>query len=202
MCREIMPDVQVWNCLYEEALRGVKGVEILLRDAHGRIKGRYEEGRHDVAPVSGKNLTLSIDMDLQALGEKLMQNKRGSIVMIEPETGEVLCLVSSPSMIQTCWSVASGERTISCCRKIRTSLCWIVPSWGVIRRGSTFKPTQALTFPSGGSDYDRNLVYLCTWIYRGPERQTGLPRPCFSSECDLCAGYFLQLLFFVGGCVI
>ena len=52
---------------YEEALRGVKGVEILLRDAHGRIKGRYEEGRHDVAPVSGKNLTLSIDMDLQAI---------------------------------------------------------------------------------------------------------------------------------------
>ena len=72
-------------------MRGVKGVEILLRDAHGRIKGRYEEGMHDIQPESGKNLKLSLDMDLQAYGEKLMQNKLGGIVMIEPETGEVLC---------------------------------------------------------------------------------------------------------------
>ena len=82
---------------YETTLRGEKGVEILLRDAHGRIKGRYEDGAHDVAPMSGKNLTLSIDIELQAYAEKLMQNKLGSVVMIEPETGEVLCLVSSPS---------------------------------------------------------------------------------------------------------
>jgi penicillin-binding protein 2 len=82
---------------YEEVLRGEKGVEILLRDAHGRIKGKYEDGRYDVAPVSGKNLALSLDMDLQAYGEELMQNKLGSIVMIEPSTGEVLCMVSSPT---------------------------------------------------------------------------------------------------------
>ena len=67
---------------YEPVLRGEKGVEILLRDAHGRIKGRYEEGRYDVAPVSGKNLKLSIDVELQAYGEKLMQNKIGAIVAI------------------------------------------------------------------------------------------------------------------------
>lgn len=119
---------------YEEALRGVKGVEILLRDAHGRIKGRYEEGRHDVAPVSGKNLTLSIDMDLQALGEKLMQNKRGSIVMIEPETGEVLCLVSSPSYDPNLLVGRQRGKNHIMLSKIRTSLCWIVPSWGVIHR--------------------------------------------------------------------
>ncbi|MDD4515201.1 penicillin-binding protein 2 [Massilibacteroides sp.] len=82
---------------YEKELRGEKGVEILLRDAHGRIKGRYEEGKHDQDPVSGKNLTLSIDIDLQAYGEQLMQNKLGAIVMIEPSTGEVLCMVSSPT---------------------------------------------------------------------------------------------------------
>ena len=82
---------------YEEALRGEKGLEVLLRDAHGRIKGRYEEGLHDVTPVSGKNLKLSINIELQAYAEKLMQNKVGSVVMIEPKTGEVLCLVSSPS---------------------------------------------------------------------------------------------------------
>ena len=58
---------------YENILRGEKGVEILLRDAHGRVKGRYEDGRYDVAPVSGKNLNLSLDSELQAYGEKLMQ---------------------------------------------------------------------------------------------------------------------------------
>ena len=74
---------------YEKHLRGEKGVEILLRDAHGRIQGQYEEGKHDIAPVSGKNLTLSIDLELQAYGEHLMQNKVGSIVMIEPATGDI-----------------------------------------------------------------------------------------------------------------
>ncbi len=69
----------------------------MLRDAHGRIQGRYEDGKHDVAPVSGKNLTLSIDIELQAYGEYLLQNKVGSVVMIEPSTGEVLCLVTSPT---------------------------------------------------------------------------------------------------------
>ena len=67
---------------YEKVLRGEKGVEILLRDAHGRIKGHYEDGKYDVPAVSGKNLKLSIDIDLQAYGEKLMKNKLGGIVMI------------------------------------------------------------------------------------------------------------------------
>ena len=71
---------------YEKILRGEKGVEILLRDARGRIKGKYENGEYDRAPVPGKNITLSIDLDLQAYGEKVMQNKLGSIVMIEPST--------------------------------------------------------------------------------------------------------------------
>ncbi|GBU07000.1 penicillin-binding protein 2 [Bacteroidales bacterium] len=82
---------------YEQYLRGKKGVEILLRDAHGRIKGKYEDGLYDQAPASGKNLKLSIDMDLQAYGEELMRNKTGSIIIIEPSTGEVLCMVASPT---------------------------------------------------------------------------------------------------------
>ena len=82
---------------YETHLRGEKGVEILLRDARGRIKGKYEEGRFDIDPVSGKDLTLSIDIDLQAYGEELMRNKLGSIIMIQPKTGEILCMVSSPT---------------------------------------------------------------------------------------------------------
>ncbi len=79
-------------------LRGEKGIEILLRDAHGRIQGHYMDGAYDRPSVPGKNLTLSLDIDLQMLGERLLKNKIGSIVAIEPETGEILCLVSSPIM--------------------------------------------------------------------------------------------------------
>lgn len=82
---------------YEKYLGGKKGVEILLRDVRGRIKGRYEDGAMDIAPESGKNLTLSIDIDLQEYGELLMKNKVGSVVAIEPSTGEILALVSSPN---------------------------------------------------------------------------------------------------------
>ncbi len=82
---------------YEEALRGKKGVEIYMVDVHNRIKGSYQDGRYDTAAVVGTNLTITIDYPLQKYGETLMQNKIGSIVAIEPSTGEILCLVSSPS---------------------------------------------------------------------------------------------------------
>ncbi|MBP3589049.1 MAG: penicillin-binding protein 2, partial [Muribaculaceae bacterium] len=82
---------------YEPYLRGHKGVEILIRDARGRIQGRYDGGAHDVAPVSGRDLRLSLDVKLQQYAESLMVGKRGAVVAIEPATGEILCLVSSPT---------------------------------------------------------------------------------------------------------
>ena len=82
---------------YERELRGEKGVQILLRDAHGRIQGSYQNGALDRRPVAGRNLTLGIDVNLQSLGEYLMANKKGSIVALDPATGEVLCMVSSPT---------------------------------------------------------------------------------------------------------
>ena len=74
---------------YEKQLRGEKGVQILLRDAHGRIKGKYQNGMYDSRPVAGKDLTLSLDIKLQALGERLLEGKIGSIVAIEPAIGTV-----------------------------------------------------------------------------------------------------------------
>lgn len=74
---------------YEEYLRGEKGVEILIRDAYGRIQGKYEDGAHDLPPVTGRDLKLSLDIDLQMYGEELMKNKIGAIVAIEPATGEI-----------------------------------------------------------------------------------------------------------------
>jgi len=81
---------------YEKELRGKRGKKYLTRDNEGNVVGSYKGGRLDEPAVSGKDLISSIDIELQQYGEKLMQNKRGSIVAIEPSTGEILAFISSP----------------------------------------------------------------------------------------------------------
>lgn len=81
---------------YEEVLRGKKGVSIFVRDVHNRIKQPYDDGRSDSIAVAGKNITTTIDADLQEYAEQLMTNKIGGVVAIEPSTGEILAMVSSP----------------------------------------------------------------------------------------------------------
>lgn len=82
---------------YEELLRGRKGAKVVLIDVHQREKGSFRNGRYDTAAVVGQNITLSLDISLQQYGEQLMHNKIGSIVAIEPSSGEILSMVSSPS---------------------------------------------------------------------------------------------------------
>ncbi len=82
---------------YEEELRGQKGMKIRVVDVHNRDMGTFEEGHYDTISLPGRDLWASIDVDLQLLGEELMLNKKGSIVAIEPSSGEILCLVSSPT---------------------------------------------------------------------------------------------------------
>ncbi|TNE61661.1 MAG: penicillin-binding protein 2 [Bacteroidetes bacterium] len=82
---------------YEERLRGKKGYTFLLKDNLGRIVGSYEEGALDTLPVNGDDLISSIDIRLQKYGERLMAGKTGSIVAIEPSTGEILSMVSMPT---------------------------------------------------------------------------------------------------------
>lgn len=135
---------------YEKELRGVKGVQILLRDAHGRIQGRYQDGALDTKPVPGKDLQLSIDLELQALGERLMEGKIGSIVAIEPSTGEVLCMVSSPTYDpRTMTGRNRGKRHKELAENpfkplLNRSIMGQYPP------GSTFKTSQALTYLTEG----------------------------------------------------
>lgn len=145
---------------YEKQLRGRKGVEVLLKDAYGRIQGSYHHGELDITPESGSDLTLGIDIELQELGEKLMKNKIGSIVAIEPETGEILCMVSAPTFSPTdlvgrhrgenfkilsdTWSKPLINRTIQ----------------GTYPPGSTFKTAQALTQLQEGI-IDTNTMFQC-----------------------------------------
>ncbi|MBV7440514.1 peptidoglycan glycosyltransferase [Weeksellaceae bacterium TAE3-ERU29] len=81
---------------YENVLRGVKGVKYLKKDIRLRTIGSYENGEKDVQVQNGKTINLSIDYDLQHYAETLLKNKRGAVVAIEPSTGEILALASSP----------------------------------------------------------------------------------------------------------
>ena len=135
---------------YEKFLRGEKGVEILLRDAHGRIKGRYEDGIFDIPPQSGKNLKLSIDIDLQEYGERLMANKIGAIVAIEPSTGEILALVSSPSYDPSTLVGRSRGKNYAALNRNPYKPLYDRAIMAAYPPGSTFKPTQGLTFLQEG----------------------------------------------------
>lgn len=82
---------------YEEVLRGVKGKKHLHRNRFNKIIGSFKDGMYDTLPVNGKDITLTIDSELQQYGEQLMRGKRGGIVAIEPATGEILALITAPS---------------------------------------------------------------------------------------------------------
>tara|TARA_B110000240_G_scaffold13737_1_gene14256 strand:+ start:1225 stop:3030 length:1806 start_codon:yes stop_codon:yes gene_type:complete len=82
---------------YEKELRGEKGMSITLVDVYNRQQGRFQQGKFDTLPKSGKNLYSTIDIELQKYGEQLMKNKKGAIVAIEPKSGEILALISAPT---------------------------------------------------------------------------------------------------------
>lgn len=82
---------------YEKVLRGTKGMKIIMVDVNNREKGSYMNGLYDTLAIPGKSLTTTLDAELQAYGELLMKNKLGSVVAIEPQTGEILAMVTSPS---------------------------------------------------------------------------------------------------------
>lgn len=145
---------------YEKYLRGQKGVEILIRDAHGRIQGKYEEGTHDIAPVSGKNLKLSIDIDLQQYAESLMVNKIGAVVAIEPQTGEILAMVSSPTYDPT---MLVGRQRGANYRKLvndRLHPLFDRALMAAYPPGSTFKPGQGLILLQEGI-VNLSTLYPC-----------------------------------------
>lgn len=145
---------------YEVALRGKKGMEILMKDALGRIKGKYENGIHDIPTESGKNLTLSIDMDLQRYGEQLMRGKIGAIVAIEPSTGEILCLVTSPGYDPSLLVGKERGKNYSMLVNDHYKPLYDRALQGAYPPGSTFKPSQGLIFLQEGI-VNLSTMYPC-----------------------------------------
>lgn len=129
---------------YEKVLMGERGIEYWKRDKMNRLTEKLENGRFDTTPVAGQNLHTAIDIELQELGEKLMQNKLGSIVAIDPKTGGILAMVSAPTY-QPKYLTGSERRK-------HFSELYLNPALPLLNRtvsatyspGSTFKTLQAL----------------------------------------------------------
>lgn len=150
---------------YEELLRGTKGVKIMQVDVHNREIGSYQHGQCDTLPIEGINLYTTIDADLQEYAEKIMANKRGCVVAIEPSTGEVLVLASAPTYDPNLLvGNARGKNYNTLSNDISKPL-FNRALQGQYPPGSIFKVAQAMTAlevgaitPSTGFACDKSLV--------------------------------------------
>ena len=179
---------------YEEHLRGVKGVEILIRDARGQIQGRYEDGRFDQPASSGRNLKLAIDIELQQYAESLMVNKLGAIVAIEPKTGEVLALVTSPNYDPSMLVGRDRGKNYNLLMQTPHKPLNDRAITGFYPPGSTFKPTQALTFMQEGI-ITPDTRYPCSHGYINGSLRVGChghgsPLPLLPALQTSCNAYF------------
>jgi len=189
---------------YEKYLRGEKGVQILLRDAHGRVQGHYMNGELDSPAIPGKNLKLSIDMKLQMLGERLMQNKIGAIVAIEPATGEILCMVSAPDFDpQLLIGRQRGKNHAMLSADNRKPLLNRA-IMGTYPPGSTFKTAQALTFQQEGIIQETSPAYPCAHGFNFGRLHMGChghasPLTLLPAIATSCNGYFGWGLYYMIG---
>ncbi len=129
---------------YEKELRGVKGEQYLYVDKFGVIKGSYKEGKLDQDAIDGNNLHLSIDIDLQLYGEQLLDNKMGSVVAIEPSTGQILALISSPFYNPAKFNIQNRGKYYTMAISDPTKPIFNRAVSAPYPPGSTFKPLMAL----------------------------------------------------------
>ena len=150
---------------FEYALRGINGEAYIIEDVYGAERGKYEEGANDIQASPGNDLYLTIDLALQQYARSLMENKKGAVVAIDPRTGEILTLVSTPDYdLSEIMGVNRGEyfRSISNAQGnpfLDRTLA------GQYQPGSTFKTISALIALSSGT-WSRGRGYVCQYVYR------------------------------------
>lgn len=129
---------------YEKVLRGKKGTRYVMVDVKGAEKGSFKNGIYDTLPIPGENLYTSIDLKLQMYGEKLLENKKGGIVAIEPSTGEILAIVSSPSYDPNLLAGRKYSENFGKLQKDSLQPLFNRPLMAMYPPGSIFKLAQAL----------------------------------------------------------
>lgn len=150
---------------YEELLRGQRGVQNLMVDALNRPKGSYADGKYDTIAVSGEYLISSLDLDLQKLGEQLMKNKIGSIVAIEPSTGEILSFVSSPGYDPNLMVGRQRGNNYMALLNDKYKPMFVRPIQAEYPPGSIFKVVNALVAQQFGL-INENTYFFCPGGYR------------------------------------
>jgi len=184
---------------YEKVLMGKRGVRYLVRDVMNRPQGPYAGGAYDTAAVSGRDLHLALDIDLQTLGENLMQNKIGAIVAIDPKTGGILALVSSPDFNPSL--LRGADRSANYAKLIRN------PEEPLFNRaiqaeyppGSTFKPVDALIALNEGVITPSfgvvclGAYYGCGRIIKCTEHAPGHASNLLKAIAYSCNSYFLEV---------
>ena len=179
---------------YETILRGRKGVEILIRDARGRIQGRYDDGAHDIEPVSGRDLKLSLDIRLQEYAESLLVGKRGAVVAIEPMTGEILCMASNPTYDPRLLVGRERGDNYKALLQDESFPLFDRAIQASYPPGSTFKPTQGLILLEEGI-IDLNTTFPCHGGYINGGLKVGChphpaPIPLKPALQTSCNAYF------------
>jgi penicillin-binding protein 2 len=176
---------------YEKVLMGQRGIKRFIRDNKGRLQGSWENGAYDTAAVAGNNLYSSIDVELQQLGEKLMENKVGSIVAIDPQTGGILCMVSAPTYNP---NYLTGNQR----KKHLVEMLYFDPRLPLLNRtlgtfyspGSTFKTMVGIIGMNEGV-IDDQFTVSCGGAYYGCGRPMGCHaagtftlKPAISKSCN------------------
>ena len=145
---------------YESDLRGVKGVKYKLVNVRGVDKGALKDGEFDTASVAGRNLISTIDLELQQYGEMLMAGKRGSVVAIEPKTGEVLAMISAPTYDPNLLTGALFGNNYMALNRDETKPLFNRPIMAMYPPGSIFKIVQSLVGLQMGV-LTPNTTYSC-----------------------------------------
>lgn len=185
---------------YEKTLRGKKGVRYIQKDRFNRDMGPYKNGLLDTLPVKGKDIQLTIDIDLQVYGEKLMQHKRGGIVAIEPATGQLLALISSPGYDPAL--LVGRERSKNYNALYYDSIAKPLYDRGLLAMyppGSPFKVLNALVALQEGV-IDSSTTFVCAGAYYYGKKAKkmachcgGGPRRLNNGIYKSCNAYFANL---------
>ena len=146
---------------YERQLRGEKGMEVLMRDVRGRIQGSYQNGELDKTAKAGTDLYTTLDIQLQLLAEELLAGKIGSAVAIEPQTGEILALVSNPSWNPKVLVGKERSKNYNTLLHDPTKPLMNRATQAMYPPGSTFKTIQSLVCLEQGA-ITPNTLYPCS----------------------------------------
>jgi penicillin-binding protein 2 len=184
---------------YEDVLMGQRGVKRYLRDNKGKIQGAFEKGQFDTVAVAGRNLYTTMDVEVQQLAEKLLQNKIGSAVVLNPKTGGVIAMASSPGYNPNLLTGNQRRKTIGTLLTDTARPIYNRAIKGQYPPGSTFKPMGALIALDEGL-ISPGYGYNCYGSYNA----CGDPRKCTHSNAghaanlqvalaNSCNSYFLQV---------